>query len=100
MSNKAAFLLGDFDLNALDYYTKEVVKKKFYLIFRNGFLSLIQIPTRVTRTSAIDDTLTNRVLENKIQPDIIKTYISDHFPVFTASKRNKTCFLENKIYQT
>ena len=41
--------------------------------------------------------LTNRVLENKLQSGIIKTDISDHFPiftVFTVLKTNKTCFLE------
>ena len=37
MSNKAAFLLGDFDLNALDYDTKEEVKNFFNLVFQNEF---------------------------------------------------------------
>ena len=45
MSNKAAFLLGDFNLNASDYDTNEVVKNIFNLVFQNGFLPLIQIPT-------------------------------------------------------
>ena len=50
------------------------------------FLSLIQRPTSVTRTStiAIDHILTNRVLENKIQSYFTKTDISDHFPIFTV----------------
>ena len=75
MSNKAAFLLRDFNLNALDYDTKEVVKSFSNLVFQNRFLPLIQRPTRVTRTSttAIDYILTNRVFENKIQSGIIKT---------------------------
>ena len=42
MSNKAVFLLGDFNLNALDYDTNEVVKNFFNLIFQNGFVALIQ----------------------------------------------------------
>ena len=52
MSNKTALLLGDFNLNALDYDTNKVVKDFFNLVFQNGFLSFIQRPTRVTRRSA------------------------------------------------
>ena len=51
ISNKTALFLGDFNLNALDYDTNKVVKDFFDLVFQNGFLSLIQRPTRVTRTS-------------------------------------------------
>ena len=81
MSNKAAFLLRDFNLNALDYDTKEVVKSFSNLVFQNRSLPLIQRPTRVTRTSttAIDYILTNRVLENKIQSGIIKTDIVSQY---------------------
>ena len=96
MSNKAAFLLGDFNLNALDYDTNKVVKTFFNLVFQNGFLPLIQRPTRITRTNAIaiHHILTNRVTENKIQSGIIKTDISDHFPIITFFKTNETCSLE------
>ena len=81
MSNKAAFLLRDFNLNALDYDTKEVVKSFSNLVFQNRVLPLIQRPMRVTRTSttAIDYVLTNRVLENKIQSGIIKTDIVSQY---------------------
>ena len=63
MSNKAAFLLGDLNLNALDYDTDKIIKNFFNLVFQNGFLTIIQRPTRTTRTSAtaIDHILTNRV---------------------------------------
>ena len=50
MSNKTIFLLGDFNLDALDYDTNEVVKNFFNLIFQNGFLPLIQRSTKITRT--------------------------------------------------
>ena len=92
ISNKAAFLLGDFNLNALDYDTNEVVKNLFNLVFQNEFLPLIRKPTRITRTSAtaIDHILTYKVLSY----GIIKTGISDHFPVFTGFKTNETCSLE------
>ena len=90
MPNKAAFLLEDFNLNVLDYNTNKVVKNFFNLVFQNGFLPLIQRPTRVTRTSAtaIDHILTNTVLENKIQPGIIKTDISDYFPMMNRDNKS------------
>ena len=67
MSGKSAFFLGDFNLNALDYGTNEVVKKFFNQLFQNGFLPFIHRPTKVrTSATAIDHILTNRVLENKI----------------------------------
>ena len=95
MSNKAAFLLGDFNWNALDYDTNKLFKNVFNLVLQQGFLPLIQRPTRVTRTSAtaIDHILTNRVLENKIESGIIKTDISNHFPTFIVLKTNETCSL-------
>ena len=48
MSNKAAFHLRDFNSNTLDYDTNEVGKNFLNLVFQNGFLSLIQRPTKVT----------------------------------------------------
>ena len=47
MLNKAAFLLGEFNSNALHYGTHEVVKNCFNLAFQNVFLPYIQIPTRL-----------------------------------------------------
>ena len=40
MSYKEAFLLGNFNLNALDYDTNEVVKKSFNLVFKMDFYPL------------------------------------------------------------
>ena len=83
-------------MNALDYDTNEVDKKLFNLVFQNGFLPLIQRPTRTTRTSATEiyHILTNRALENKIQSSIIKTDISDYFPILAVLPTNKTCSLD------
>ena len=73
MSNTTAFLLGGFNLNVLDYNTNELVKNFFNLIFQNGFLPLIQRPTRFIRTTAteIEHISTNIVL-NKIQSGLSK----------------------------
>ena len=42
--------------------------------------------------------MTNRALENKIQSGIIKTDISDHFPIFTVFKTNETWSLEKRKF--
>ena len=93
ISNKANFVLGDFNFNALDFDTKELVKEFFSLVFQNVFLSLIQRPVGVTRKSAtaIDHILTNTVLENKIQFGIIKT---DIIYQYSLGKMNEICSLE------
>ena len=95
MSNKAVFLVGEFNLNALDYDANEVVKNFFNLVFQMNFYPLSK-ELREFRTSAsvIDHILTTRDLENKIQSHIIKTDISNHFPIFTVLKTNDTCSLE------
>ena len=85
MSNKAAFLWGYFNLNALDYDTNKVVKNFFNLVFQNGFQNpLSKGLQELLEQTAIDHILTNRVLENKILSGISKTDISDHFPIFTV----------------
>ena len=53
MSFKGAFLLGDFNLNALDYDTNEVVKNFFNLLFFSRFSKdlrelLEQVPLQLT----------------------------------------------------
>ena len=55
----------------------------FNLIFQRGFLPLIRRATRVTRTTvtAIDHIITDAILESTIQSAIIKSNISDHFPI-------------------
>ena len=73
MSNKAAFLLGGFNLNVLDYNTNELVKNFFNLIFQNGFLPLIQRPTRFTRTTAVGiERISTNIVLNKIQSGLSK----------------------------
>ena len=65
--------------------------------FQNGLIPLLNKSTRVTRTnaSAIDHILTNAFLNKHIKTGIIKSEISDHFPIFlitdsiTSSEVNK-----------
>ena len=63
------------------------------LMFRYNVIPLTSKPTRVTRHSAnaIDDIITNSVTgHNDFKSVIIRTDLSDHFPIVFAIKTNET----------
>ena len=99
-SGKNVFIVGDLNINSLDYESTEPVQNLFILVFQNGFLPLIQRATRVTKTTAtaIDHIITDAIFKNKMTSGIIKTDITDHFPIFTIlEKYNKSPLEETKI---
>ena len=84
-STKLFFLVGDVNLNFLDYASSTPVKNFFNYAFENGIFSVINRPTRVTWAiaTAIDRILTNTIIDQDLQNGIIKLDISDHFLTFT-----------------
>ena len=90
-NGKAVFILGDLNVNSFDYDNNEYVKKFFNMIFQSGFLPLMQRATTVTRTTAtaIDYTITHAILDRTMHSGIIKTQISNHFPIFTILENCK-----------
>ena len=59
------------------------------LMLRFGMITTINKPTRVTRHTAtvIDHIFTNIIIDNiEIKTAIVKTDISDHFPIIFATK--------------
>ena len=94
-STESFFLVGDLNLNSLDYTSSTPVKNFFNLAFENGIFPVINRPTRVTWASAtaIDHILTNTIMDQDLQNGIIKLDISDHFLIFTNSER---CNWKNK----
>ena len=87
---------GDFNINALTYDNFPKTKSFFDMLFKNNVISVINRPTRVTRSSAtaIDNILTNSFVDVKLSSGIIKTDISDHFSIFYSfnvkKDRNQT----------
>ena len=92
-NDKTVFILGDLNVNSLDYDNNESVKTIFNMIFQCGFLPLIQRATRVTRTTAtaIDHIITDAIFDKTMHSGIIKTQISDDFPIFTILENCKNC---------
>ena len=83
-NTKPIYLTGDFNLNLLDYKTSTKVKSYLNIIFSHSFIPLINKPTRISKNNAtiIDHLLTNTFINKNYLTGIVKTDITDHFPVF------------------
>ena len=85
---KPLVLNGDLNLNSLDYATSNRVQNFFNLAFENDVFTVINRPTRITKTkeTTIDHILTNTILEFEVHSGIIKNDVSDHFGIFCVLK--------------
>ena len=74
------------------------VKHFVNLAFQNSLTTLINKPTRATRTNAIaiDHIVTNAFLNKQIKTGIIKTEIWDHFPIFLITDPITSNEMKNK----
>ena len=105
---KPLILIGDLNLNSLDYAKNNHVQNFFNLAFENGVFPVINCPTRITKTSetAIDHILTNTILDFEVHSGIIKNDISDHFGIFCVlktdleRKSNNEYFLRRDISES
>ena len=61
--NKAIYIVGDTNLNLIDYETNIEVKNYLNLFFQKNFILVINKPTRVSRNNAtiIDHINTNLI---------------------------------------
>ena len=81
-------LVRDFNINVLDFNESKMVQSFVNLMFRHGLILTVNKPTRVTRNTAtaIDHIITISVINTEFKTGIIKTDISDHFPIFFIFK--------------
>ena len=86
--NQKMFFLGDYNLNCLDYEKNTKVRSFLNLLFSYGMIPTINKPTRITKNTAtaIDNIFINSFFNSSLMTGIIKTDISDHFPIFIATK--------------
>ena len=87
---KPLFIVGDLNINSLDYSRNIHVHDFFNFDFQNSIFPVINRPTKVTKSSAtlIDHILTKTVIDTHTQSGIIKTDTSDHFAVLSLNKTN------------
>ena len=94
---KPIILLGDFNIDLLQYESNCYTTEFFNILSSNMFKPCIDKPTRLTSRSRtlIDNTYTNDVTKNNISGNIAHS-ISDHLPQFLLSEshsytnKNKT----------
>ena len=81
---KSIFLLGDFNVNLLNYNEHNQTNECLGSLASNSFIPLILQPTRITCHS---NTLIDNIFSNVIDPNIISgnltATISDHLPQFS-----------------
>ena len=71
-------------------FSKETIER--------GLVPVINKPTRITKKSAtsIDHIITNSYLNHSVKTGIIKSDITDHFPIFLISNKiNLDTYSEN-----
>ena len=82
--HKSIFLLGDFNVNILNYNEHNQTNEFLDSLASDSFIPLILQPTRITSHS---NTLVDNIFSNVIDPDIISgkltITISDHLPQFS-----------------
>ena len=68
------------------------------LIFKHSLVPIVNKPTRLTKNKAtlIDYITTNSFTDQENLAGILKTYISDHFPIFTISMKHRLDSSEKK----
>ena len=80
---KSAFLLGDFNINLLNYNVHSPTNEFLDSLASNSFLPYILQPTRITSHSKtlIDNIFTNVIFPDSVSGNLAAT-ISDHLPQF------------------
>ena len=65
-NNKLLYLVGDLNLNIIDFECNTKIKNFFNLVFEHGLVPVINKPTRITkkRATAIDHIITNSYLNH------------------------------------
>ena len=100
---------GDLNINVLDYESNKKVQHFLSSMFQYNMISTINKPIRLTRNTAtaIDHIITNTVISGiQHRSGIIKTDISDHFPIVFAlntceksKPEDKAQFIYKRIYE-
>ena len=88
--NKICYLMGDFNLNLMNYHSHQSTSEFLDIIYSNMFFPLITRLTRITSNTAtlIDNIFTNNT-DNQFYSGLLFTDISDHLPMFSVNQDKK-----------
>ena len=85
--NKQVFILGDFNINLLNYNSSTPITNYVNFFFSKHFLPYIIHPSRISgHSSTLIDNIFSNITENETQSGNILTQITDHFPQFLIVK--------------
>ena len=95
--NQKLYITGDLNLNTGTNSNSQYKSSFFNTINSNGVYSLINKPTRLSRSSSstIDHILTNDI-SNVILPCIILHDLTDHFPIACIIENRSSTKVKNK----
>ena len=98
-TDKTCLLVGDLNLNLIDYQSNAKVRNFVNLLFQHSLVPIINKPTRVTKNNAtlIDYIVTNSFTDQENLTGISKTDISDRFPIFTISMKHELDSNDKKV---
>ena len=84
-------MIGDFNVNFLKYHENAKTKYFYDNVFEKGVIPIINPPTRISEHSAslIGNILTTDIFNNSLKKCIIKSDVSDHFPIFFSIRLTK-----------
>ena len=90
IANKNVFIMGDFNVNLLNYDSHNPSREFINNFFSHNYIPSIHHPTRVHEHSAsvIDNIFTNSTVSKIICGNIL-TQISDHYPQFLILRNTK-----------
>ena len=83
--DKTCFLVGDLNINLIDYQSDAKVRDFVNLIFQYSLVPIVNKPTRFTKNNA---TLIDYIITNSFT-DQENLNGSDHFPIFTISMKHR-----------
>ena len=89
-SNTICYIMGDLNINLLNYESHTPSNEFVDLLLAHSFLPLICKPTRISDSveTLIDNIFSNHVLNtDELVPGLLITDISDHFPIFCLIPR-------------
>ena len=88
---KSYYLIGDPNINCLEYFENEKVSTFYISLFECGATALINEPTRVAKKSAttIDNVITTNIPNESLKKDIIKYDLSNNLPIFFSISTSK-----------
>ena len=87
VSNKQIFILGDFNIDLLNYNSNTPTTNFVTLLFSKQFLPYIIHPSRVSgNSSTLIDNIFSNITDNQTLSGNIMTQITDHFPQFLIVK--------------